>query len=249
MSRTINPFLSPEHSAFLERTFARNRARFGGWGMTVTPPEPEPANQPPARPDGISEAEWDALGDPGRTAIVREREARQTAERALAAARARPAPPKPPKDETKPPEVEPPKPKDGELDVEAIVTRAVAAAVKPFQDAEEQRQTQEAAGRVQQAVLDAAKTRLHDATDALTGIDLTKVVNDTGQADPDLIKTELDGLVTRKPHLAKTGERQAPPGIGGGAPAGATEAEKVKAALADMQRATGVRPAVPSTTV
>ena len=86
------------------------------------------------------------------------------------------------------------------------------------------------------------------ATDALTGIDLTTVVNDQGQADPAKLKTALDDLVTRKPHLAKPAERIAPPGIGGGAPAGATDAEKVKAVLADMQKATGVRLPAPSNT-
>lgn len=235
----------------LPQLFAHNRALFGGWTMTSTPPENEPpanppANEPPARPDGVSEEEWNALGDPGRAALVREREARQAAERALAASRARPTPPKP-NDPPKPPANEPPKPKEsGELDVAAIVQQAVTAAIKPFQDAEERRHVDAAAGRVRDAVLDAAKTRLHDATDALTGIDLAAVVNDQGEADPTKVTTALDDLVKRKPHLAKSTERIAPLGIGGGAPAGVTDAEKVKAVLADMQRATGVT--LPSST-
>lgn len=236
----------------LPALFAHWRERTGplGMSMTITPPEPDPT--PPERPDGISEDEWTALGDPGRTALHREREARQTAERALAAARARPAPPKPPANEPpKPPANEPPKPKDGDLDIEAIVTRAVEAAVKPFQDAEERRGLAEAATKIQDDVVTAAKLRLHDPTDALTNIDLTKVVNDAGQADETKIKAELDALVVRKPHLAKpAAERLAPPGIGGGLPAGATDADKVKAVLADMQRSTGVRPpVVPSPTI
>lgn len=233
----------------LPQLFDHWRARAGGLSMTAAPPEPDPPTAP-ERPDGISEDEWNALGDPGRTAITREREARQAAERALAASRARPAPPKAPAkpaDPPKPPE-KPEKPAGGEIDVAAIVQQAVAAAVKPFQDAEERRQTEAAAGKVRDAVLEAAKTRLHDATDALANIDLTAVVNDQGQADATKVTKELDDLVKRKPHLAKTTERHAPIGIGGGAPAGATDAEKVKAVLADMQRATGVRlPAASST--
>lgn len=221
--------------------FAHWRARAGDTTMSVTPPEPEPPADPaaPERPEGVSEAEWTALGDPGRTALNREREARQAAERTLAATRTpKPSPPKP-----KPAGAPKPEPKEGDQpDFAALIEQAVNAAVKPFQDAEDGRRTQAAAEKIQTAVLDAAKTRLHDATDALAGIDLTAVVNDQGIADAAKIKTALDDLVTRKPHLAKVGtERQAPPGIGGGAPAGATDAEKVKAVLADMQRATGVR--------
>lgn len=243
----------------LPALFAHNRARFGGWSMTATGAQPDPSApgtpappgapspvpvqpQPPERPDIVTEEEWAALGDPGRRAITRERERADAAERALAASRARPAPPRqdPPKQD---PPKQDPNPKTGDQsDLAAIVQQAVQAAVKPFIDAQQQAQAQTAAERVQTAVLDAAKDRFHDATDALANIDLTGVVDDQGRADPAKIKTALDDLVTRKPHLAKTpGARLAPPGIGGGAPAGVTEGEKVKAVLADMQRATGVR--------
>lgn len=233
----------------LPQLFAHHRARFGGWSMTQTPPENDPQNQPgggqddpPERPDGISEQEWEALGDPGRAAIVREREARQAAERALAASRARPAPPKPKSDPPKPEDKNKPgdQPKNDAPDFEALIQKAVEAAVKPFTEREERRQVEEAANKVRQAVIDAAKPRLHDATDALTGIDLASVVDDSGKADDAKVKQALDDLVKRKPHLAKSTERTAPPGIGGGGPAGATDAEKVKAVLADMQRATGI---------
>lgn len=228
--------------------FAHHRARFGGWTMTQTPPEPEPNDDPPApeRPDDIPEDTWNALGDPGKQALAREREARQTAERALAVARAKPAPPKP-KAGPAPKPNDPPKPKDDAPDFAALIQQAVEAAVKPFTDREEQRATEAAADKVRQTVLDAAKPRLHDATDALSNIDLVGVVNEQGQADPDKLKTALDDLVTRKPHLAKTPVRTAPVGIGGGGPANQTDGEKVKAVLADMQKATGVRPPAANT--
>lgn len=226
--------------------FAHHRAVFGGWKMTTTPPDPAtpPATPPaaPERPDGVTEEEWAALSDPGRAALTREREARQAAERALAASRARPAPPKQPAAPATPPEPPKPQPATGDQpDIAAIVQQAVQAAVKPFVEREEQRETQAAAEKVRTAVLDAAKDKLHDATDALANIDLTTIVTDQGTADAEKLKTALDDLVTRKPHLAKSTTRQAPVGIGGGAPAAATDAEKVKAALADMQRATGLR--------
>lgn len=214
-------------------------------GDDTVPPASPPASPPPAppaapeRPDGVSEEEWTALGDPGRRALVRERERAETAERNLAAARApRPAPPKNPPATTS---ASTPPPNSDGVNVAAIVQQAVDAALKPFQEAEQRRVTEAAAERVRASVLDAARPLLYDPTDALTGIDLAAVVNDQGQADAGKVQSALDDLVTRKPHLARSTVRVAPPGIGGGAPAGLTEAEKVKAILADMQRATGVR--------
>jgi hypothetical protein len=203
---------------------------------------------PVERPEDIAEDVWDALGDPGKAALVREREARQEAERALAAARApKPTPPKsgpftPPAPKATPPATSGP---GDQPDIAAIVQQAVTEAIKPFQEAEERRTAQEAAREIVNAVTQAAKDQFHDPSDAVANIDLTKIVNEQGQADADKIKAELDAVLQRKPHLAK-GPRYAPPGIGGGAPAAATDAEKVKAVLADMQRATGLR--IPSNT-
>lgn len=47
----------------------------------ATPPaDPQPAAPAPVRPDGVSDTEWAALGDPGKAALVRVRgEAAQTA--------------------------------------------------------------------------------------------------------------------------------------------------------------------------
>ncbi len=222
----------------LPQLFAHHRARFGGWTMTQTPPE----NEPPAeRPEGVTEEEWNALGDPGRAAIVRERAARTAAERALAAAKApKPTPPK-----QDPPPADPPKgndPKSGEVDIAAIVKQAVDAAIKPFAERETARAVDEAAGRVRDAVLEAAKSKLHDPTDAVANIDLTTVITDQGGADPTKVAKALDDLLTAKPHLAKSTLLVAPPGIGGGAPANATEGEKVAAALARMQKSVNLRP-------
>lgn len=213
----------------------------------------DPSNDPPERPEGVSEEEWNALGDPGKAAIVRERTARQEAERQLAAARARPTPPAPaaptPPAPTPPAPPAPTPPAGGQPqqpDIAAIVQQAVAAAIKPFQDAEEQRGLQAAAQKVADEVTKAAKDMLHDPADALTGIDLTKVVNDQGQYDPVKGKAEIDGLINAKPYLAKSTQRIAPPGIGGGAPAQLSDADKVKSVLADMQKVSGVR--LPSST-
>ena len=271
---SLNPFTPPTKPAHitldtLPQLFAHHRARFGGWSMTAGATEaPTPGDQqqgqqggaePPARPDGVSEQEWTALGDAGRTALTREREARQAAERALAATRARPTPPgsrsgDQGKDsapnggqnggqgahnqgtETVG--------KAGEIDVEAIVTRAVQAAVKPFQEREEQREADEAAGRVRDAVLDAAKLRFHDATDALASIDLTTVLDGNGQPDSAKIGTAIEDLLKRKPLLGKVidDQRHAPDGAGA-TTGGSTRPlnDRVKDKLARMQERAGVK--------
>lgn len=255
MSRNLNPFAfnKPITLDNLDELFSHHRRLTGGWGMTAgsAAPEAEPpagggTDNPPERPEDVTEEEWSALGDPGKQALIRERTRRETAERNLAAARARPAPPKPAAPAAPAGgQQDPPKPKDGDQpNIAALIRQAVDAAVKPFTDREEQRAVDEAADKVRTSVLDAAKNVLHDASDALAHVDLTTVIDDNGVADPAKVKTALDDLVTRKPHLAKPAhqQRQAPPGIGGGAPANATEGEKVAAALARMQKSVNLRP-------
>lgn len=256
MSRTLFTVpAKPERITLdtLDELFAHNRARFGGWSMTLTPPEPTPDPTPPAptppaspaRPEDVTEEEWNALGDPGRTALTRERERRQAAERALAASRARPTPPAPtPKPDDGKPPADPPKDPSGNIDVAAIVQQAVEAAIKPFQEREEQREADEAAGAVQKAVLDAAKLVLHDETDALTGISLVSVVDDQGRADPVKVQAALKDLVTRKPHLAKViDDRRFAPDDVGPTPGGSTRPlnDRVKDTLARMQERAGVK--------
>lgn len=220
--------------------FAYWRSQAGGLRMGPDP-DPQGGDNPPERPEGVSEEEWSALGDPGRTALTRERHARQEAERALQAARARPAPPKTPPAAPKGNE----KPSDSgdsgdQPDVAALVQQAVEAAIKPFQEREQQREADQAAGVIRDAVLKAADDRLHDATDALS-IDLTTVTDGNGAPDADKIKAALDKLAADKPHLVKPGTRFAQqPGVGQSAPADSVD-EQVKAALARMQTSSGVR--------
>lgn len=209
----------------------------------------DPSNDPPQRPEDVSEEEWNALGDPGKQAIVRVRaerdqavSAKSEAERALQAARARPAPPR-----NDPPKNDPPTPKPGDQpDIAALVTEAVNAAFKPFAEREQERDADQAAQAVVSAVKTAADGRFIDSSDAL-GIDLAAVVDDAGKPDAAKIKTALDKLLETKPHLAK-GPRTAPFGVGAttnGSQA-ATGAEQVKARLAAMQAAGGIR--LPSNT-
>lgn len=197
------------------------------------------------RPDDVTEEDWEALGDNGKVALVRERDRANKAEsqvaslRAQLAKNARPAPPKNP--------VPAPAPVPGTAvgdqgpDIDAIVAKAVEAAIKPFQDRDAQREAQDAAKKVQDAVIEAAKPRLVDATDALQ-INLTTVLDDNGAADPAKVTKAIDDLLATKPHLAKTDTRFAPPGIGGGGPAAISKKDQVAAILTDMQRTAGVRP-------
>ncbi|MGN0063126.1 MAG: hypothetical protein ACI379_02700 [Nocardioides sp.] len=195
---------------------------------------------PVERPEGVSAEEWEALGDPGKKAITREREARVKAERERDAARARPTPPKPAAPAAP---AAPTKPAGDQPDVAEIVKQAVEAAIKPFQEREDKRDAEAAAAKVRDVVLAAAKPRLHDATDALQ-VDLTTVLDENGSADADKVAKAIDKLLADKPHLAKSDVRYAPPGIGG-ASAPASRKEQVAGILADMQRGTGVR--VPTT--
>lgn len=185
-------------------------------------------------PEGVTAEEWDALGDPGKKAIVREREARQEAERKLAAAHARPTPPPgKPAVTTAPPAGDAP-------DVAKLVQEAVAAAIKPFTEANEARTAAEAQDAIKDKVRTAA-TGFHDADDAVAGIDLTKVVTD-GAVDPTKLAAELEALGARKPHLVKDGRRFAPAGAGGGPGSGAkTTEDKTKESLARMAEATGLK--------
>lgn len=214
----------------LPQLFAYNRAKFGGWSMD---------GSDPVRPDDIPEETWDALGDPGKQALTREREARQSAERALAAARAKPAPPKP---TVKPDEPAKSEAKaDDQPDIAAIVKQAVDAAIKPFAEKDQQREAQSAAEKVRDAVKAAAKGRLHDESDGLM-IDLAAVVAEDGTPDAEKIKTALDTLIETKPHLAKDTRRFAAPGVGPTATGGAVPMkEQVQSVLAQMQASTGVR--------
>lgn len=260
MSRSTNPFTIPAGiTAKVGSIMSDSRRRYGHGQhfMTATPPEPVPPAPasptpptpptPPAapqRPEGVSEAEWNALGDPGKLAIVREREARTTAEHALAAARARPTPPvTPPAPPTAPAApaaagATPPGP-----DLEAIVQQAVAAAVKPFQDREEQRDAAAAVKVIQDAVATAAKETFHDTSDAITGVDLTQITDGSGGPDATKIKTALDELLKTKPHLGKVpdGRLYAQPGFGAGE-SGTPLETRVQDILTRMQATAGIKP-------
>lgn len=237
----------------LPQLMAAHRAHFGGMTMTQALPDPAgpPTEQPPPadppqapqRPDGVSEEEWSALGDPGQRAILRERERTQAAERALAAARARPTPPKstPPAPTQQPPKTD----EGGTPDIAKIIEDAVAKAVQPFQERDAQRDAEKAVQTIQNTVLDSAKDTFLDPTDALANIDLTQITDGNGGPDPEKVKAALTDLLTRKPHLGRTpdGRRYAPPGSPAGAQQSAAPLEaQVQSTLARMQSSAGIRP-------
>lgn len=240
----------------LPALFAHHRATFGGWSMV---------ENEPAKPEGISDDKWTALGDTGRVAIVREREARQTAERALAASRARPAPPakKTAAGDANADAQQQQQEAPAAADADAIAA-ALATAMKPFadfmskqQEREDQREAQEAAGKVVDAVLKAAKGQFkpdekgsalefHNPSNALTMIDLTKVVDDQGTPDEAKISAELVGLLKRETHLGKVVDTRRTAAVGTGAGASGAETplgDRVKDTLARMQEANGIRQA------
>lgn len=226
--------------------------------MSTTPPETQqPAPTPPpqdARPEGVSEAEWAALGDPGKQALLRERQRATEAEHALAAARARPTPPparqpaapQPPAAPAQPQQQDPttttaqPGPQP---DMATVIQQAVTAAVAPLQQRLDERDTQDAANAIRTAVVTAAGERFHDPNDAFQGIDLTAITDGQGRADQAKITEQLDKLLEAKPYLAKQvdGRRFAPPGAGP-TPGGSTPPidDRVKDVLGQMQKSTGL---------
>lgn len=217
-----NAFVLPGAPAGLAARINARRARIPA-GMMMSATE---------RPSGVSEEEWDALGDPGKRALNRERAAREQAERDLVAARsAERLGQKPEEVEAEP------------VDINAIITQAVAAAIQPFQKAEEGRAAREAQGALAEKVRAAAKERLHDDGDALAHLDLAKLATD-GQPDDTKIAAALDELVQAKPYLAKPADdrRRFDPSqpIGGGRHS-ADAAEKVQEALDRMKAATGIK--------
>ena len=209
--------------AELAEIIATHRALFGGFVM-----ETDGGETPPERPDGIEATEWDALGDPGKQALVRERQRATDAERKLAAALA-----------PKAPELKP----DGEQpDMAALIQAAVEAAVAPLRQAQEQQAIDAQARAVIDAVKTAAADRLHDASDATSLLDLTALVGADGAPDTAKIAAAINDLVAAKPHLARPQPygRQGNPALYG-APAGPSAEDKVKASLARMQAASGIK--------
>ena len=214
----------------MERINARRSRIPVGMVMTTGPAEPGPGNEAPERPDGVSEEEWGALGDPGKQALVRERQARVKAESDLAAARKpKPAPPK--------------QPQPGDDDIASIVQRAVADAMQPFHEAQAQRDAEQAAQLVVDSVRIAAEPLLHDPADALAHLDLTTLTDGAGRADATKITAALADLAQRKPHLAKPVDNRRRPNPGdmlGGTTAVGID-DRVKSTLAQMQSAVGIK--------
>ena len=194
---------------------------------------------PVEQPEGVSDEEWQALGDPGKRAIVRERERATKAENDLAAVRAakpKPAPPKAP-----PAPNGEPKPADPESpDVAALIQQAVTAAMAPLIERDQQREATDRTRAVVDAVREAAKGKLHDSGDALVHLDLTTLVDEAGNADAAKVTAAIDGLMRDKPHLAAQRRYDPSQPIGGAAPSIPMD-ERVKAALRTMQASAGVK--------
>ncbi|HXH57733.1 hypothetical protein [Iamia sp.] len=201
----------------------------------VPPAPPAPPVPPPERPDGVTDAEWAALGDPGKAAIVRERARATAAEQALAAARRPPVvlpatPPPPPPKETKP--GDPP-------DIASLIQEGIAQAIRPILDRDAQREAAQAAETIRDTVTTAAAPLFLDPTDALAQVNLPDLTDGAGKPDQAKITAALDDLLKRKPHLGRAVDdrRRPAPGHplgGGGAPTGSLD-DRVKAQLELMK--------------
>lgn len=217
---------------------AFHRARFGDARMEAGEPTP------PERPEGVSEEEWNALGDPGKVALQRERQARAEAEQKLADA-TKPKPTPPAQAGRKPADQQGDGPNSGDQqDIAALIAQAVQAAVAPFQQEQQQWRAEQAATRIREHVTAAAQGRFHDASDVLAQVDVSDLTDGNGAPDPAKITAALDDLAQRKPHLVRPqyAPRTPAPGapFGGGQSQQQTLDDRVKESLARMQQSSGV---------
>lgn len=221
-----------------EQVLAFHRRNFGDARMEAS----ENGEQPSEKPEGVSDDEWNALGDPGKQALIRERKARADLEAQLAEARKpKPAPPSSNSDAGNQ--------GDGQGvpegdDLEARIAAAVQAALAPVQDAQAQWQADQLASRVRETVTATAATRFHDVADVMPHLDLTQLTDGSGAPDQAKIAGELDRIASEKPHLVKPtyAPRTPMPGapFGGGAATPSID-DRVKESLSRMQTAAGVR--------
>ena len=91
--------------------------------------------------------------------------------------------------------------------------------------------------------LERARNFLYDDLKLMAETDLT--VDDNGNPDAAKITEQINDLLTRKPHLGRPsfgGRFGVQDGsLGGGHPGGQSEADRVKALVAEMQSSTGVK--------
>lgn len=194
---------------------------------------------PPAAtpPEGVTEEEWAALGDPGKRALTREREARHEAERKAAAAHARPTPPK-----STPPAAPAATATstDAQPDIAKLIQDGIAAAIKPFQEAETARTSAASQASLHEAIRKAA-TSFHDPDDAVAHIDTAAVTVD-GAVDETKLTAALAALGEKRPHLVRDPRRFAPAGAGAQRGGGGQSVEdRTKESLARMTNATGIK--------
>lgn len=218
-----------------------HRATFGAARMDAEAGDP---------PDGVSKEEWDALGDPGKAALQRERQARAEAEQKLAdATKPKPAPPKQQAPAQQPAPGKDPVKDAGQgdqQDIAAIIAAAVQQAIAPFEQRQQQWEADQAATRVTASVTAAAQAKFCDPDDALANVNLSDLTDGAGRPDDAKIAAALDAVLTAKPHLAKPfdGRRTPPAGAPfGGAPGASVSLDdRVKETLARMQASTNIRP-------
>ena len=123
--------------------------------------------------------------------------------------------------------------------------QAVAAAIAPFQQAQEQRDAADAARLVAEAVTTAATGRMHDPSDALANVDLTTVVDASGRPDSAKITAALDEIGKSKPYLMRSDRRFPAEGHMLGGPAAPVVSEEARVAAAALKMATAAGIKVP----
>lgn len=225
---------------------AWHRAHFGDARM----------EDPPQRPDDVTQEEWDALGDPGRRALDRVRRGQREAERQREAAVAAQADVVKERDAARvelealrkaPPKPDPPKDQpDVAAQIQAAVDSALQNVTKTYTEQLDNLRAERAAEQLTAQAQRIATDVLVDPALVGTFVDLRGVLNAQGQLDEQALRDNLATVVEQRPYLKRPDQ---PPGGGnpfGGHPGGARPApdkatfDARVAAQLDMARQSGL---------
>lgn len=216
----LNPFIS---------FFAadENGGAATGGGNDTTPPQ------------GVSADVWNALGDPGKSALRKERKRATEAEKNNAALQKQV--------EQLQTQIDDMKNSDGNkngsnnnggnngdnpaANLEELIAKAVTSATKPLIEAAKNKEMDEA--------IIAAASEFYNPKDVLLLIDRKKITDSAGEIDKELLQSNIEEIAKQRPYLLKPVQRGQSTFLGGknSAP---TVKERTEQALQRMQQATGL---------
>lgn len=199
------------------------------------------------RPEGVSEDAWNDLGEPGKSALRKERKRATDAEKEKISLERQVKTLQSELVKKKAEEGKGGKPdssgqndgdgaqeKNGALnmeDVEKLISAAVNKATQPLIEAAKNKELDEA--------IVGAASAFYNPKDALLLVDKKEIVDENGNVDEKMLKYVLENVAKQRPYLLKP-ERQSGSMFLGGKPPASSVKERSEAALQRMQQATGI---------